>query len=180
MSAGEVARNVTRESNNEMNNVNTPSVQSFNCYHVLFERFSPCVSVCVSLWACWFVHLCVCGSGTHACCQDASIYGWASSTLRIRHIGLTSAVGWVACGRSKVFILHMRLEALCHLTNQNWERGGLNPRFIRAHINYFLNQTLVSCEDFPAHSSGFICKFVFYILIVLLLRLQFSLGISKL
>jgi len=45
MGAGEVVRNVTRESNTKMNNVNTPSVQSFNCYHVLFERC--CVSICV-------------------------------------------------------------------------------------------------------------------------------------
>jgi len=35
----------------------------------------------------------------------------------------------------------MRLEALCHFTTRNWDRV-FNPRFIPAHINYFLNQTL--------------------------------------
>lgn len=69
--------NVTRGSNTKMNNVNTPSVQSFNCYHVLSAAHA-CLRVCVCAS--------VCLSCTYS--QDVSIYGWLSSALRIRHIAI--------------------------------------------------------------------------------------------
>lgn len=47
--------NVTRGSNTKMNNVNTPSVQSFNCYHVLSAAHAflcVCLRVCVPVCVC--------------------------------------------------------------------------------------------------------------------------------
>lgn len=152
-----------------MNNVNTPSVQSFNCYHVLFERcsFSLFASIYFSILSCplfpcmcvW--HLCLLPRCIHL--RSAKFYvahttHWSRIVLVCMYVCMGHAMmvysmvcvptEWLAAAEKFPFcICASRLSSsVISLPQLEYlDFGGIfNPRFIfctSENKNYFLNQT---------------------------------------